>query len=307
MKLARYLVDGQATIGIVAGDGLVRIADMLPEYRHMTDLAAAGPDALSRLAEKLARAQPRDDLSSVKLLSPIERPRNFLAIGMNYKKHAQEGVRLGVIPPKFQVWFNKATSSLSGPYDDIDPGVTDQLDYEVELGVVIGTPARYVSPQDAPKHVFGYFVANDVSARDWQLHAGTWTIGKSFETFGPIGPWIVTPDEIGDPHNLEVRTYVNSELRQSANTDQLIYSIWEQIEYLSTAFTLEAGDLILTGTPEGVGHAMLPQRHLKVGDRIRCEIEKIGAIENQVVASRARRFPILEENRIAKTLASAEA
>lgn len=306
MKLARYIIDGHPTIGVVAGDGLVRISELLPEYQRMIDLAAAGPDALDRLGDKLASAQPRDELKSVKLLAPIERPHNFLAIGMNYKKHAEEGVRLGVIPPKFQVWFNKATSSLSGPYDDIDPGVTQQLDYEVELGVVIGAAARYRSPEEAPAHVFGYVVANDVSARDWQLHASTWAVGKSFETHGPVGPWIVTPDEIGDPHQLELRSYVNGELRQRASTEQLIYNIWEQIEYISTAFTLEPGDIILTGTPEGVGHAMIPQQHLKVGDTVRCEIDRIGAIENKVVTSTARRIPVLEENRISRVLAGTQ-
>jgi 2-keto-4-pentenoate hydratase/2-oxohepta-3-ene-1,7-dioic acid hydratase in catechol pathway len=302
MKLARYLLDGQVFTGVVADGGLIRIAELMPEYQRMVDLAAAGPEALYRLADKAAIAQPRDELAAVRLLAPIERPHNFLAIGMNYRKHAEEGVRLGVIPPKFQVWFNKATSSLSGPYDEIDPGVTQQLDYEVELGVVIGAAARYRSPEEAPAHIFGYVVANDVSARDWQLHASTWAVGKSFETHGPVGPWIVTPDEIGDPHRLGLRTYVNGELRQESNTEQLIYNIWEQIEYISTAFTLEPGDILLTGTPEGVGHAMIPQRHLKPGDVIRCEIDNIGAIENRVVPSTARRVPALEENRISKVL-----
>lgn len=305
MKLLRYETDGQPVIGVVSGEGIVPIAELLPEFREMRQLAAAGPEALAKLADKLVGVSPRIALESAKLLAPIERPGNFMALGMNYRKHAEEGVRLGVIPPRFQVWFNKATNCLSGPFDDIDPGVTQQLDYEVELGFVIGRAARYVSQENAPDHIFGYFVANDVSARDWQLHANTWTIGKSFETFGPIGPWIVTPDEIGDPNNLELRCYVNGELRQEANTDQFIYNIWEQIEYLSTAFALEPGDLYLTGTPEGVGHARIPQQHLKVGDVIRCEIENIGAIENRVVPSTASRIPVLEENKIQKVLAAA--
>ncbi|KKW91564.1 fumarylacetoacetate hydrolase family protein [Sphingobium chungbukense] len=304
MKLLRFEADGQPVIGVVSGDGIVRMADLLPEFVEMRQLAAAGPEALARLADKLATAQPTVALEGVKLLAPIERPGHFMALGMNYKKHAEEGVRLGVMPPRFQVWFNKATNCVSPPHADIDPGVTKQLDYEVELGFVIGKAARYVSPEEAPGHIFGYFVANDVSARDWQLHANTWTIGKSFETFGPIGPWIVTPDEIGDPHKLELRCYVNGELRQKSNTSDMIYSIWEQIEYLSTAFELEPGDLYLTGTPEGVGHAMIPQMHLKPGDVVRCEIENIGAIENQVIESRAKRFPDLEESRIQKLLSS---
>jgi 2-keto-4-pentenoate hydratase/2-oxohepta-3-ene-1,7-dioic acid hydratase in catechol pathway len=207
-----------------------------------------------------------------------------------------------VSPPRFQIWFIKASNSISPPYADIDPGVTAQLDYEVELGFVIGKAARYVSPEDAPNHVFGYLVGNDVSARDWQMHASTFTIGKSFETFGPIGPWIVTPDEIGDPHNLQLRCYVNGDLRQQGNTSDMIYSLWEMIEYTSAAFELEPGDVVLTGTPEGVGHAMTPQTYLKPGDVVRCEIEKIGAIENRVIQSRARRIPLLEADKIAKVL-----
>lgn len=304
MKLLRFESNGSPVIGVVSGDGIIRIADLLPEFREMRQLAAAGPDALARLADRAATAKPTDSLEGAKLLAPMERPRNFLAIGMNYRNHAKEGVRLGVVPPKYQVWFSKATSSLSGPYDDIDPGVTQQLDYEVELGVAIGRTTRYVAQEDAPAHVFGYFVANDVSARDWQLHAQTWFIGKSFETFGPIGPWIVTPDEVGDPHKLELRCFVNGKLRQKSNSEQLIYNIWEQMEYVSTAFELEPGDLLLTGTPEGVGHAMIPQQHLKEGDVVRCEIDKLGATENRVAASKARRFPVLEPDKIAKVLAA---
>jgi 2-keto-4-pentenoate hydratase/2-oxohepta-3-ene-1,7-dioic acid hydratase in catechol pathway len=293
MKLVRFSSSGQPVIGLVAGDGIIRIASLLPEYTQMIQLAAAGPDALHRLADKAAHASPTDSLKEASLLAPMERPNKMLAIGMNYRDHAKEAVRLGVPIPPQQPWFNKATSCLSGPFDDIDPGVTTQLDYEVELGVAIGRTARYATQAEAPNHVFGYFVANDVSARDWQHHASTWTIGKSFDTHGPIGPWIVTPDEIPNPHSLEVRCFVNKQLRQKSTTDQLIYNIWAQIEYLSTAFPLEPGDLLLTGTPGGVGHALIPQRHLQAGDVVRCEIEGIGAIENKVVPSKAKRFPTL--------------
>jgi 2-keto-4-pentenoate hydratase/2-oxohepta-3-ene-1,7-dioic acid hydratase in catechol pathway len=299
MKLVRFTSSGQPVIGVVAGDGkgIIRISHLLPEYREMIQLAAAGPEALRRLADKAAHASPTDSLSETTLLAPMERPHKMLAIGLNYRDHAKEAVRLGVSIPPQQPWFNKATSCLSGPFDDIDPGVTSQLDYEVELGVAIGRTARYATQEDAPNHVFGYFVANDVSARDWQHHSSTWTIGKSFDTHCPIGPWIVTPDEIPDPHSLEVRCFVNGELRQRSNTDDLIYNIWAQIEYLSTAFPLEPGDLLLTGTPGGVGHAMIPQRHLQAGDVVRCEIDKIGAIENKVVPSKAKRFPTLTKGK----------
>ena len=151
--------------------------------------------------------------------------------------------------------------------------------------MVIGSPAKGVSAKDAQRHVFGYVVANDVSARDWQRHSPTFTMGKSFDTHGPIGPWIVTADEIPDPHALGVRCYVNGEMRQSSDTSQLIYDLWQQISYLSTAFTLEPGDLIATGTPEGVGVARQPQVFLQPGDVVRCEVDGVGAIENRVATA----------------------
>jgi 2-keto-4-pentenoate hydratase/2-oxohepta-3-ene-1,7-dioic acid hydratase in catechol pathway len=193
-----------------------------------------------------------------------------------------EAEKLGVENPKKQFWFNKQTTCISGPYDVIDPGVSAELDYEVELGVVIGRAAKAVRAHEASSHIFGYVVANDVSARDWQFHSPTFTMGKSFDTHGPIGPWIVTADEIADAQNLNLRCLVNGELRQSSNTSQMIHSVAEQIEYLSTAFTLEPGDLIATGTPEGVGIAMNPRRFLHRGDLVRCEIDGIGVIENRI-------------------------
>jgi 2-keto-4-pentenoate hydratase/2-oxohepta-3-ene-1,7-dioic acid hydratase in catechol pathway len=148
--------------------------------------------------------------------------------------------------------------------------------------VVIGDPAKRVGEADGKSHVFGYFVANDVSARDWQFHTPTFTMGKSFDTHGPIGPWIVTAEDVPDPHSLDLRAYVNGELRQQSNTRQMIHNIWAQIAYLSTAFTLDTGDLIATGTPEGVGIGRDPPVFLKPGDVVRCEIDGIGAIENRV-------------------------
>ena len=171
---------------------------------------------------------------------------------------------------------------IAGPLDDIEPGVTDKLDYDVELAAVVGRRAKGVGKADAPGHVFGYMVANDVSARDWQFHTPTFTMGKSFDTHGPIGPWIVTADEVPDPHALRLRAWVNGELRQDNNTGNMIHDLWAQIAYLSTAFTLEPGDLIATGTPEGVGIGMEPPRFLRPGDVVRCEVDGIGAIENRV-------------------------
>jgi 2-keto-4-pentenoate hydratase/2-oxohepta-3-ene-1,7-dioic acid hydratase in catechol pathway len=282
MKLLRYEDDGGVHLG-VAVDKFVVSLDGLG-FSTMLTLIEGGGKALARVRARVADVQPTRLLTDLKLLAPIERPGKYLAIGMNYAKHLEEADKLGVARSKHQTWFNKQTTCISGPFDDIDPGVTEKLDYEVELGAVIGTTAKRVSAEDAKDHVFGYFVANDVSARDWQFHTPTFTMGKSFDTHGPIGPWIVTADEVPDPHNLALRCFVNGELRQSNNTSQMIHDLWAQIAYLSTAFTLEPGDLIATGTPEGVGVGMDPQRFLQTGDIIRCEIDGIGAIENRVVA-----------------------
>ena len=282
MKLARFLADGAPRVGVIIDDGIVDIAPHLPQFTTMGEIMAAGKAGLDLITASCAHAPATAALADARLLAPVERPGKYLAIGMNYGKHLEEADRLGVARSKFQTWFNKQTTCLSGPYDEIDPGVTEKLDYECELGLVIGVTAKNVKAADALKHVFGYFVANDVSARDWQFHTPTFTMGKSFDTHGPIGPWIVTADEVPDPQSLDLRCYVNGELRQSSNTGLMINRIDAQIEYLSTAFTLEPGDLIATGTPEGVGVGMTPQVFLKPGDVVRCEIDRIGIIENQV-------------------------
>ena len=280
MKLLRYKHSGAPRLGAVKDGGIVSLEGL--GFNTMIEIIAGGDDALKVVRAHLHQRDPEIILADAQLLAPIEKPGKYLAIGMNYAKHLEEADRLGVARSKHQVWFNKQTTCLSGPYDDIDPGVTEKLDYEVELGVVIGRPAKMVPEARAIEHVFGYFVANDVSARDWQFHSQTFTMGKSFDTHGPIGPWIVTADEIADPHGLGLRCFVNGEKRQDSNTRNMIANIWAQIAYLSTAFTLESGDLIATGTPEGVGAALEPQRFLKPGDVVRCEIDGIGAIENRV-------------------------
>lgn len=283
MKFVRY-DDGGPRIGAVKGDGVVDLVAAGSRWSTIIAIAGAGPAALVELAALVERSPVVHPLAGLRLLAPIERPGKYLAIGMNYAKHLAEADKLGVARAKFQTWFNKQTSCIAGPYDDIDPGLTEKLDYEVELGAVIGAPAKYVTEADAKAHVFGYFVANDVSARDWQFHTPTFTMGKSFDTHGPIGPWIVTADEVPDPHALDLRCFVNGALRQSNNTGSMIANLWAQIAYLSGAFTLETGDLIATGTPEGVGVSMEPPVFLQPGDVVRCEIDGIGAIENKVVA-----------------------
>ena len=281
MKLARFEAGGGPRLGLVDGDAVVDLTDGGIGYPTMLALIADA-DGWRAGVEAAAANAGRHALAQVRLLAPIERPGKYLAIGMNYAKHLEEADKLGVKRSAHQTWFNKQVSCISGPFDAIDPGVTEKLDYEVELGAVIGRRAKGVSETDAPGHVFGYLVANDVSARDWQFHTPTFTMGKSFDTHGPIGPWIVTADEVPDPHALRLRAWVNGELRQDNNTGQMIHNLWKQIAYLSTAFTLEPGDLIATGTPEGVGVGMEPQRFLQPGDVVRCEVDGIGAIENRV-------------------------
>jgi 2-keto-4-pentenoate hydratase/2-oxohepta-3-ene-1,7-dioic acid hydratase in catechol pathway len=286
MKLIRFDTGDGPRPGVVIDDAVIDLR------RHgggdsIMEIVAGGHEALAGIRRCCATRSPDFKLSEVRLLVPIENPGKYLAIGMNYRKHRDEAARLGVAAPQHQLWFNKQTSCLAGPYDEIDPGVTEKLDYEVELGIVIGKAAKRITEAQAPRHIFGYFVANDVSARDWQFHSPTFTVGKSFDTHGPIGPWIVTADEIEDPHTLGLRCYVNGSLRQSSNTRQMICGIYEQISYLSTAFTLEGGDLLATGTPEGVGVGMIPPTFLNPGDVVRCEIDRIGHIENRVAAGRA--------------------
>jgi len=283
MKIARFEGGAGPQIGIVKDDRIVALSKLGIEVPGMIELIEAGPHLLREIARNLDHcdAEAGQPLSAVRLLAPL-RPRKFLGLGMNYKRHADEARRLGIAVPDNQLWFNKQTSCINDPFGDLKPGVTEKLDYEVELGVVIGTSAKSVTAADAYSHVFGYIVVNDVSARDWQFHTTTITMGKSFDTHGPIGPWIVTADEIQDPEALGIRCLVNGEKRQDSNTGDFIHSIAAQIEYLSTAFTLEPGDILATGTPEGVGVAMQPPVFLQPGDIVRCEIDRIGAIENRV-------------------------
>lgn len=287
MKLLRYALGEDVRLGVIQSghdDRVVPLTPIATEYPTMLSIIEGGETALSRVRALADAGDDAIDLGELNLLAPIERPGKYLAIGMNYAKHIEEAKRLGQPTPTTQFWFNKQTSCLAGPFDDIEPGVSEQVDYEVELAVVIGRPAKGASEADARGHVFGYTVANDVSARDWQRQSPTFTMGKSFDTHGPIGPWIVTADEIDDPHALNLRSIVNGEVRQDANTSELVYNVWQQIAYLSTAFTLDAGDLIATGTPSGVGIGMKPPQFLQAGDIVRCEIDGIGAIENRVSA-----------------------
>jgi 2-keto-4-pentenoate hydratase/2-oxohepta-3-ene-1,7-dioic acid hydratase in catechol pathway len=228
-------------------------------------------------------ASLRRPLGEIRLLAPVV-PRKYLAIGLNYADHIAES---GMQAPEFQVFFNKQVTCVVGPGEDVHmPRVSKLLDYEGELALVIGARCRHVPVGSAHEVIAGYTIANDVTVRDWQLRTPTMTIGKSFDTHGPLGPWLVTPDELGDPHDLIIKTYVNDELRQDGSTREMIYDCYEQVSHLSEAFTLEPGDVIATGTPAGIGAVRqpFPEGLLKVGDTVRIEIERIGELRNTVVA-----------------------
>lgn len=283
MKLLRYKYQNRIRVGALTEQTVVDLTDVTAGARDLALLIEPWHGLKDVVARHLDVA-PRIPLSDVKVLAPIVRPGKVLAIGLNYADHIAE---TGIAAPERQLWFAKATTSINGPYDPIDlPIASSLLDYEAELVAVIGRRAKHVAAGHARDYIFGFCAGNDVSVRDWQQHSSQWCVGKSFDTHAPIGPWIVTSDEIGDPHRLDVKCFVNDEIRQHSNTRQLVFNIFDQVEYLSRAMTLEPGDLIFTGTPGGVGAAMKPPAYLKAGDRTRVEIEGIGFIENTVVPER---------------------
>lgn len=287
MKLVTYLYRGAVSIGKVVDDQIIDLPASDPALpRTMLEFLAMGPQAMERARRiELAHAVTLP-FSTAMLMAPIANPSKFLAIGMNYQKHVEEARAGGINVPDVQVWFNKQVSCINGPFSAVKmPKVSHMLDYEVELAVVIGRRCREVKAKDARSVIAGYMVCNDVTVRDWQLRSPTMTIGKSFDTTGPTGPWIVTDDEIADPLALNMRLTVNGEERQNESTSKMVYDIYQQIEHLSTVMTLEPGDILATGTPSGVGAAMKPQQFLKVGDVVRAQIEGIGMIENKVIAA----------------------
>jgi len=283
VKLCTFERDGALRAGVVLGEAVVDLSVAAPDLpRDVVALLTAGPAALERAKTAAASARDRLPLASLWLRPPILRPPKFLGIGLNYADHAAESEQK---PPAFPIVFNKQSTCVTGPRDPVHmPRVSSALDYEGELALVIGRRCRHVTRPRAHEVIAGYLVANDVTVRDWQLRTPTMTMGKSFDTHGPLGPWLTTSDEVGDPHGLRLRTWVNGELRQDSNTKQLIFDCFALVEHLSTAFTLEPGDVISTGTPGGVGIVMKPPRLLRVGDVVRVEIEGLGAIENEIVA-----------------------
>jgi ureidoglycolate lyase len=280
MKLVRFRDATGAAVGLLTPRGVVKAP-----YADMNALIGASMSERGTLKALAAEGSAVPE-TSVRLLAPIDRPRNVLAIGLNYSDHIAES---NLPTPEQQVWFNKQPSCLVGPGDTVEiPKVSMAVDWEAELVVVIGRSCRHVPANRAIEVIAGFTCGNDVSVRDWQWKTPQWMLGKSFDTHGPIGPCIVTPDEwdVTKPHG--IRCFVNGERKQNSTVDKLVFNVFQQIEHLTQAMTLAPGDIIFTGTPGGVGAAMKPPQFLKAGDTVRVEIDGIGALENPVAAEAGR-------------------
>ena len=287
MKLATFEVRGAPPeLGIVdvERDSMICLSRTAPSIaRDMMDLIARWDQVKGDVGGIAREARELFPLRhGLRLLPPIPKPGKILAIGLNYADHIEETKQP---KPEHQIWFSKMPSAINGPFDPIVIArAGEAVDYEAELVVVIGKKGRHMSKADASSLVFGYCCGNDVTERAWQFRTSQWVLGKSFDTHAPIGPWITTSDETGDPHTLGIRCFVNDEKRQNSNTRNLVFNVWDQIEHLSSVLTLEPGDLLFTGTPGGVGNAMRPPKFLKSGDKVRVEIDRLGAIEANCAA-----------------------
>ncbi len=285
MKLVTYRHEGVERIGAVRDEAIVDLSDVAPS---MLELIAGGPELLTRARAITARAETAVPLEAVSLLAPIPRPRkNIICLGMNYAAHAIETLRARGRPeklPEYPVFFSKALTAVNHPGAVVPlmPEVSAQRDWEVELAVVIGAGGRNIPRERALNHVFGYTILNDVSARDLQARHQQFFYSKSLDGAAPMGPWIVTADEIPNPHNLRIRLRLNGVTMQDSNTGDMIFDIPTCIATFSTGITLEPGDIFATGTPSGVGMGMNPQRWLQAGDVMECEIERIGVLRNEV-------------------------
>jgi len=293
LRLVTFIDGGEPRLGALRGEGarqeVVDLNRADPGMAaEMIPLLRGGPAAMDRARRALdatpAGAGASRPLASVTLRAPVPRPGKIICIGLNYRDHAAESA---VAVPDYPTVFAKYASCVIGSGEAIVlPKLSDQVDYEGELGVVIGRTARHVPESSALEYVAGYLPFNDVSARDFQHRTSQWTIGKTFDTFGPMGPALVTADEVPDPQHLDLRVRIGDELLQSSNTSKIIFSIAQLIAYLSAVLTLDPGDVIATGTPEGVGAARTPARFLRPGETVRVEIEALGSLENPIVAER---------------------
>ena len=282
MKLTTFTHNNLSRVGIITGNGIIDTLNLKLTPSSMPEFLSWYLDNPGLVDELIHRIHTYIDTDAVQLEAPVPRPGKFLGIGLNYLDHIEE---TGKERPQTPTVFNKQITCVIGPGAPIHkPRVSEQLDYEGELGFVIGKRCRNVPREQAHRVIAGYMAVNDVSVRDWQARSPTMTLGKSFDTHGPTGPWLVTADEIGDPHKLDIKTRVNNEIRQSSNTRHLLFDCYYLVAYLSTVFTLEPGDIITTGTSSGVGAMMQPPGFLQPGDVVTIEIEKIGILSNPVIA-----------------------
>jgi len=293
MRFITFEHESLQSPGVWLDDGKVLDLRRALGTNTLLEFIEAGPEAVDAV-RRLVQAPAATSLlsqTSVTLVAPIPRPRkNVFAVGRNYSDHVAEGQRargLAIALPEHPQFFTMPPTAVVGPGAAVryDPKVSDRLDYEVELGVVLGISARDIPAERAHHHIFGYTIVNDVTARDLQRRHDQWFKGKGLDTFCPMGPWIVHKDAIPDPQRLHLTMKVNGELRQSASTGTMIFSIATIIEALSQGMTLEAGDVIATGTPSGVGYAMDPPRYLRPGDEMECCIDAVGTLKNKVVAA----------------------
>jgi len=288
MKLLMFRHDGDRRLGALRPGHeheVVDLGEVAPDLLAVIDAGERGLEQARKVASAAGRGLPLND---VVLLPPVDSPRgNIIAMGRNYQKHAEEGAEDGEVKPP--TVFTKAITSITGPYDDIeiDPTISDKIDWEVELGVVIGKPGANIARRDSMDHVFGYFVLNDVSARDIQFDwGGQFFKGKSLDRSCPIGPWVVTREEAPSPANLALRLTVNGVIKQEGNTRDMIHPVDAIIEWASRGMTLLPGTLIATGTPDGVGHYRTPPEYLKPGDVMEAEVVGIGVLRNRMVAAK---------------------
>lgn len=280
MKLLSFLYQDQHRIGALVDQATIVSSNDLPN--DMIAFLTAGTEARARLQAVIDSGEGRIAADQVKLLAPVPRPGKFLGIGLNYADHISE---TGRDKPEYPTFFTKQSTCVIANGEAIHvPRLSEKVDYEGELAFVIGQRCKHVPLARAHEVIAGYTICNDVTVRDWQQRSPTWTLGKSFDTHGPLGPWLVTADEIADPHNLSLKTWVDDELRQNANTGEMLFNCFEMVAYLSQAMTLEPGDVITTGTPAGVGVKMKPRGYLKAGQTVRIEIEAIGQLSNPVLA-----------------------
>ncbi|MGE7906563.1 fumarylacetoacetate hydrolase family protein [Peribacillus sp. NPDC094092] len=287
MKIATFSVNTEQHIGVVKNDQIISLTALAPEeFPACMKKFIERSSKLQIRAEKLIEQRVNDEaifnLSEVKILPPISKPEKIICVGLNYFDHCKE---TGMEPPESPVIFSKYANAITGHHDAIEiPINSTAVDFEAELAFVIGREAKHVSEEEANDYIFGYTIMNDISARDLQFQDGQWSRGKTADTFAPFGPFIVTQDEVGDPHNLAISLELNGEIMQDSNTSNLIFTVPKILSFLSQTMTLMPGDLIATGTPPGVGMGRNPKIWLKNGDRMNVSIEKIGTLSNHVIA-----------------------